>query len=95
MREVLLPQLFALAIKLIGNAFQKEHTEDELLEFRGVHLTAQDVSGLEEEGFELGESDLIGFQWGLSIESGFEERYPSEQRVWSRSREKSSSGLGH
>ena len=52
-------QLRALAVELVGEAFEEQHPEDELLELGGVHLAAQDVRGPEEEGFELGEGDLL------------------------------------
>jgi hypothetical protein len=58
MGEVFPAQLLALAVELVGQALEEEHAEDEFLELRGVHLAAQDVGGLEEEGFELGEGDL-------------------------------------
>ncbi len=43
----------SLAVELVEEPFQEEHPEDELFELRGIHLAAQDVCGLEEEGFEL------------------------------------------
>jgi len=39
---------------LVGEPLQEEHPEDEFLELRSIHFAAQDVCGLEEEGFELG-----------------------------------------
>ena len=65
MGEVLLAQLLALAVELVGQALQKEHPEDEFLELRSVHLAAQDIRGFEEEGFELGEGDLFSGQDGV------------------------------
>ena len=56
---VFLTDLFALPVKFIGQPFQKQHPKDEFLEFRGVHLAAQDLSGLEQEGFQLGEGDFL------------------------------------
>ena len=56
---VLLAELLALAVELVGEPLQEQHSEDEFLELGGVHLAAQDVGGLEEEGFELGEGDLL------------------------------------
>jgi hypothetical protein len=47
----------ALEVELVGQALQEQHAEDEFLELRGIHLAAQDVGGLEQEGFELGEGD--------------------------------------
>jgi hypothetical protein len=44
-----LPYLLALAVKLIRQAPQEKHPEDELLEFGGVHLAAQNIGGLEQE----------------------------------------------
>ena len=38
-------QLLALAVELVGEAFEEQHPEDELLELAGVHLAAQDVRG--------------------------------------------------
>ena len=57
--KVLLAELLALAVELVGEPLQEQHSEDEFLELGGVHLAAQDVGGLEEEGFELGEGDLL------------------------------------
>ena len=51
--------MLALAVEFVGQALQEEHAEDEFLELGGVHLAAQDVGGLEEEAFELGEGDLF------------------------------------
>ena len=42
-----------LAVKLIGQALQKEHAEDKFLEFGRIHLAAKDVRGLEEKAFQL------------------------------------------
>ena len=64
--KVLLAELLPLAVELIRKPLQKQHPEDELLELRGVHLAAQDVRGLEEEGLELGEGDLVSAQYALS-----------------------------
>src|SRR5439155_19971002 len=36
---------WVLGFEDIGTALQEEHPEDEILELRGVHLAAQDVSG--------------------------------------------------
>ena len=60
MRKVPLAELFPFPVELVGQAFQEQHPEDELLELRGVHLTAQDVGGFEQEGFELGQGDFFG-----------------------------------
>ena len=44
---VILPDGLALAVELVGEALQEEHAEDEFLELGGIHLSAQDVGGLE------------------------------------------------
>ena len=59
--EGLLSELLAFAVELIRKPLQEQHAKDELLEFRGVHLAAQDVGGLQEEGLELGERDFLLF----------------------------------
>jgi hypothetical protein len=41
----------------VRSAFEKQHPEDVLLVFRGVHLAAQNVSGSEKMAFELGEGE--------------------------------------
>lgn len=46
-------ELFPLAVEFVGEALEEEQAEDEFLEFGGIHLTAQDVGGLEEEGLQL------------------------------------------
>ena len=53
MREVPLAELLALTVELVGEPFQEQHSEDELLELGGIHLAAQDVGGFEQEGLEL------------------------------------------
>ena len=58
-REGLHTELLAFAVELVGEPLQEQHTEDELLELRGVHLAAQDVGGLQKEGLKLGEGDLF------------------------------------
>ncbi len=67
---VILPDGRAFAVEFIGQALEEKHAEDELLELGGVHLPAQDVGGLEEEGLELGESDFFGFQGSGQGSSG-------------------------
>ena len=57
--KVFLEKLLALAVKLVGQTFDEEQTEDEFLELGSVHLATQDVGGLKKEAFELGESDLF------------------------------------
>ena len=64
--EGLLVELLAFTVELVGKPLQEQHAEDELLEFRGVHLAAQDVGGLQEEGLELGEGDFPLFHPCLS-----------------------------
>ena len=59
--EGLLAELLASAVELIGEPLQEQHAEDEFLKLRGVHLAAQDVGGLQEEGLELGEGDFLLF----------------------------------
>ena len=49
MGEILLAQLLALAVELVREALQKQHPEDEFFEFRGIHLTTQDVCGFEQK----------------------------------------------
>ena len=41
------------AVELVGQALEEQQAEDEFLELGRIHLAAQDVRGLEEEGFEL------------------------------------------
>jgi len=64
------PQL-ELAIKLIRQTLEEQHSEDELLELRGIHLAAQDVSGLQKKRFKLGYCDFFsgqdGFLWPLQF----------------------------
>ena len=62
MCEIFLAELLALAVKLVGEALEEEHAEDEFLELRGVHLAPQDIGGFEKEGFELGEGDFFSGQ---------------------------------
>ena len=62
MGKVFLAQLLALAVELIGQALEEQHAEDEFLELRGIHLAAQNVGGLKEKGFELGEGDFFSGQ---------------------------------
>ena len=47
--EVLLAELLALAVELVGEALEEEQAEDEFLELRGVHLAAEDVGGFEKK----------------------------------------------
>ena len=54
-----LAELLAFAVELIRQPLQEQHAEYEFLELRGIHLAAQDIGSLQEEGFELGESDLL------------------------------------
>ena len=65
--EILLAQLLALAVEFIRQPLEEQHAEDEFLELGGIHLAAQDVGGLEQEAFELGErdffADFISFFW--------------------------------
>ena len=61
MRELLL-KLLTLAIELIRQALEKEHPKDEFLEFRRIHLAAQDVGGLKEEILKLAEGDFFVLQ---------------------------------
>lgn len=56
---VFLADAVALAVELVGEAFEEEEAEDEFLKLGGVHFAAEDVGGLEEEGFELGEGDFF------------------------------------
>gem|GEM_PF-7066045 len=60
--EVSVAQLFSLAVEFIAEALEEEHSEDEFLELRGIHLAPQDVGGLEEKRFELGEGDFFSGQ---------------------------------
>ena len=39
-------QLFALAVRLVGEAFEEQHTEDDCLELRVIHLASKNISGL-------------------------------------------------
>ena len=59
--EGLLSELLTFAVELVGEPLQEQHAEDELLKLRGVHLAAQEVGGLQEEGLELGEGDFLLF----------------------------------
>lgn len=64
-----------LEFELIGEAFEKQHSEDEFLELRGIHLPAKDVGRLEEEGFELGKGDFFsGHEMGNRGASNSAER---------------------
>ena len=64
-------ELLALAIELIRQALEEEHPKDEFLELRRIHLAAQDVGGLEEEGFKLTEGDFFVLQLRyLTLEGG-------------------------
>ena len=65
--EGLLAELFAFAVELIGEPLQEQHAENEFLKLRGVHLAAQDVGGLQEEGLKLGEGDLLLFQFPVLL----------------------------
>ena len=70
MRELLL-KLLTLAIELIRQALEKEHPKDEFLEFRRIHLAAQDVGGLKEEILKLAEGDFFVLQLQyLTLEGG-------------------------
>src|SRR5262245_2495043 len=60
--EISLAEKLTLAVEFVREALQKEHAEDEFLELRGIHLATQDVGGLEEEAFELGESNFFSAQ---------------------------------
>ena len=50
----------ARLIEDVGHALEEQQAEYVLLVLAGVHLAAQDVGGLHEEAFELGESDFAG-----------------------------------
>ena len=43
--------------------FDPDAPEDEFLELRGIHFAPKDISGLEEERFELGEGDFFRFHY--------------------------------
>ena len=49
MSVIVVLQMLALAVEFVLQALQEQHAEDEFLELGGIHLTAEDVSGLEEE----------------------------------------------
>ena len=53
--HLLRDDLLAALVEHVGAALEEQHAEDVFLELRGVHLAAQDVGGLEEVAFELGE----------------------------------------
>ena len=67
MGEVLLAELLALAVELVGEALEEQHAEDEFLELGGVHLAAQDVGGLEKKAFELGEGDFFVVMKSITV----------------------------
>jgi len=50
-----------LCVELIRQALEELHAEDELLELGGIHLAAQNVGGLEQKGFKLGEGSFFFF----------------------------------
>src|SRR5690606_30266105 len=50
-----LDDFLASLLEHVGAAFEEEHSEDVLLEFGGIHLSAQDVGGFEEVAFKLGQ----------------------------------------
>ena len=54
----LLPDdLLAALVEYIGTPLQEQHAEDVFLEFGSIHLAAQDIGGLEQVAFELGEGE--------------------------------------
>ena len=59
--EVLLAELFALAVEFVRKALEEQHPEDEFLELGRIHLAAQNVGGFEEEAFELRKGDFCLF----------------------------------
>ena len=72
--EVLLSELIPFAVELIREPLEEEHPEDEFLELGRIHLAAQNIRSLEQEGLKLSEGDLFLFHelTSMSIRSGFQ-----------------------
>ena len=60
--RALLMDSLPLAIGPVGGPPDEQHSKDELIELGHVHLTAQNVRGLQQEAFELCESDSVSAQ---------------------------------
>jgi hypothetical protein len=52
-------ELVPLLVEEVGKAFQEEHTEDVFLVFRGVHVSAQVVTGTKQEAGKLAEGEFL------------------------------------
>ena len=59
--EVFLSELVPFAVELVGEPLEEQHPEDEFLELGRIHLAAQNVRSLEQEGLELSEGNLFLF----------------------------------
>jgi hypothetical protein len=60
--KIFLAELFALAVELIRQTFEEQHSEDEFFELRGIHLTPKNIRGFKKKVFELGEGDFFSGQ---------------------------------
>ena len=58
-------KLLPFPVELVRQPLDEQHPKDELLELGSVHLAAQDVRSLQEEGLKLREGYLFGVQYIL------------------------------
>lgn len=66
--DVLFYKNVVALLKHIGDTLQKEHAEDVLLEFGGIHLTAEDIDGDVEMALELGKGKFSRHRYEAASE---------------------------